>query len=68
MSNYIDKEHETIGCADGHYLGIQMKGEHNYKILAFSELLIIYPDGTPVRADFDKLDHRFWKRSHQEHL
>lgn len=52
MSNYIESEYRTFACSAGHYFAIQLDRERRLKILPFSQLIIIYPDGTPERADF----------------
>jgi hypothetical protein len=52
MSNYIDSEYKTFGCANGHYFGIELEGERRIKILPFSQLMVIYCDGSAERGDF----------------
>jgi hypothetical protein len=38
--------------------------ERRIKILPFSQLIVIYPDGSAERADFERMDIKFWKRKH----
>lgn len=66
MSNYISQEYKTFGCTNGHYFAIQLAGEHKLKILPFSELMLLYPDGSAEKADFERLDVKHWKRKHDE--
>ncbi len=46
MSNNIDAEYKLKGCANGHYFGILIDKEKRIKILPFSNLMMIYPDGS----------------------
>ena len=46
MSNIVDGDFKTYGCCNNHYIGVKMDGETYVKILPFSELLVIYPDGS----------------------
>lgn len=55
MSNYIDSSYQTYACTKGHYFGIMLKDERRIKILPFSQLIVIYPDGFAERADFQRL-------------
>ena len=66
MSNYIDSEYKTFGCTNNHYFGIMMKGEKRIKILPFSQLMIIFADGTAEKADFEKLDVKYWRAKAEE--
>lgn len=34
--------------------------------MPFSQLIIIYPDGSAEHADFERLDIKYWKRRHEE--
>jgi hypothetical protein len=68
MSNYIEAEFNTYGCANGHYFGIRINGENKIKILPFSQLIIIYPDGSGEKADFSRLEVKFWKKKSDEKL
>jgi hypothetical protein len=52
MSNYIEGEYRTFACAAHHYFAIQLDRERRLRILPFSQLIILYPDGTPERAEF----------------
>lgn len=62
MSNCIEGEYETYGCANGHYFGIKIVGERYLKIMPFSQLMIIYPDGSAENIDFDRMDVKYWKK------
>ena len=61
MSNYIDGDYLTYGCSKGHYFAIRMESQKRLKIMPFSDLMIIYPDGSAEKIDFDRLDMKFWK-------
>lgn len=64
MSNYINSEYKTYGCKNGHYFAIKLEGEKRLKILPFSELMIIYPDGSAEKAEFERMEVKDWKRKH----
>ena len=38
------------------------------RIVPFSSLLVIYPDGSSERADFKNLDIKHWKKTHDKKL
>lgn len=46
MSNYIDVDFSTFACANGHYFAILLQGKTRLRILPFSPLIVIYPDGS----------------------
>jgi hypothetical protein len=63
LSNYIEFEFKVYACANGHEFAIRNVKEKNLRILAFSNLLYLYPDGTVDRADFEKMEIKHWKKT-----
>jgi hypothetical protein len=43
-----------------------MEDETKLKIMPFSQLMIIYPDGSAEKAEFDRLEVKYWKRRHDD--